>query len=263
MSEPRDGDTIVVWFSCGAASAVAVWLMLRCYGHRCNVRIVNNFIKQEDADNRRFLADVEQWVGVKFENAASSKYPSGDCVKVWEDRKYISGTKGAPCTTWLKKKARQEFEDRNPHDWLVMGFTADEQKRHDNFVISERPNLLPMLIDAGLTKEDCFQLLANRGIELPLMYRLGYTNANCIGCVKATSPTYWNHVRKVHPEQFAERAELSRRLGCKLVRHKGRRIQLDELPADAKGRPMKSLKMPECTIFCEETGFVPTNTEDK
>jgi hypothetical protein len=26
----------------------------------------------------------------------------------------------------------------------------------------------------------------------------------------------------------------------------------DELPPDAKGRPMKSLKMPECGLFCEE-----------
>lgn len=252
MDKVKDGDTIVVWFSCGAASAVATWLTLRCYGHRCKVRVVNNFIKQEDADNRRFHADVQRWVGVKFENAACSKFPNGDCVEVWEDQQYMSGTKGAPCTKWLKKKARQEFEDRTPHEWIVMGFTANEQKRHDNFVLSERPNVLPILIEAGLTKQDCFQLLTNRGIELPLMYRLGYPNANCPGCVKATSPTYWNHVRSVHPEVFAGRAEQSRRLGCKLTRHKGKRLFLDELPADAVGRPMKSLKMPECTIFCEE-----------
>lgn len=252
MEQIKDNDTIVVWFSCGAASAVAAWLTLRCYGHRCNVRIANNFIKQEDADNRRFHSDVEKWLGMEFENVASSKYPDGDCEAVWKARRFMSGVNGAPCTTWLKKKARQEWEDKNPHEWIVMGFTADEQSRHDNFVKTERPNLLPILIDAGLTKEDCFQLVTNRGIELPLMYRLGYPNANCIGCIKATSPTYWNHVRKIHPEVFAARAELSRDLGAKLVRYKGNRIQLDELPADAKGRPMKSLKMPDCTIFCEE-----------
>ncbi len=133
-----------------------------------------------------------------------------------------------------------------------MGFTADEQGRSEKFKLTERDTLLPILIEAGLTKEDCFQLLVNRGIELPLMYRLGYPNANCIGCVKATSPTYWNHVRKVHPQQFEERAEQSRRISAKLVRYKGQRIYLDELPADATGRPMKSLKMPDCTIFCEE-----------
>ncbi len=252
MDKVQDGDTIVVWFSCGAASAVAVWLTLRCYGHRCKVRVVNNFIRQEDADNRRFHADVQRWVGMEFESAVNSKYPAGDCKEVWDKRGFMSGVHGAPCTTELKKKARQQWEYRNPHEWMVMGFTAGEQKRHDNFVITERSNLLPILIEAGLTKEDCFQLVTNRGIELPLMYRLGYPNANCIGCVKATSPTYWNHVRKVHPEVFDDRAEQSRRLGCKLTRHKGKRLFLDELPADAVGRPMKALKMPECTIFCEE-----------
>jgi len=80
------------------------------------------------------------------------------------------------------------------------------------------------------------------------MYRLGYANANCIGCVKATSPTYWNHVRKVHPLVFEERAIQSRRLGVRLVRHKGKRIFLDELPIDAKGQKMKSY---ECGIFCD------------
>jgi len=253
MKDVKDGDTIVVWFSCGAASAVAVKLILRCYGHRCKVRVVNNFIAQEDPDNRRFHDDVQRWVGMEFESASCAKYPDGDCKAVWEREKYMSGVKGAPCTKYLKKKARQEWEDRNPHEWIVMGFTADEKTRHDNFVLTERPNLLPTLIEAGLTKQDCFQLLTDAGIELPLMYRLGYPNANCIGCVKATSPTYWNHVRKVHPEVFADRAEQSRRLGCTLARHKGKRVYLDELPPDAVGRPMKSLRMPECTIFCEET----------
>ena len=79
---------------------------------------------------------------------------------------------------------------------------------------------------------------------------MGYPNANCIGCVKATSPTYWNHVRKMHPVQFEERAKQSREIGARLVRVKGERIYLDELPADAIGRPMKNLDF-ECGIFCQ------------
>ena len=77
----------------------------------------------------------------------------------------------------------------------------------------------------------------------------GYPNANCIGCVKASSPTYWNHVRKMHPKVFNDRAEQSRELGCKLVRVKGKRIYLDELDPKAKGRPMKNMDF-ECGIFC-------------
>lgn len=165
----------------------------------------------------------------------------------------MSGVNGAPCTLELKKKARQHWEDHNHYDYLVMGFTAEEQTRNDNFIKNERPNLLPILIDAGMTKADCFQIIADAGIELPMMYKLGYVNANCVGCVKATSPTYWNHVRKVHPEVFAERVEMSSRLGSRLVRVNGKRILLADLDPNAKGRPMKSLKMPDCNVFCEET----------
>jgi len=243
---------IVVWFSCGAASAVAAKLIVRCYSHRCNVVVVNNPIHNEDADNRRFLADVSRWIGQPIEDARNINFPKGDCEEVWGKRGFMSGPKGAPCTTELKKKARQQWEDRNHHDWMVMGFTADEVKRHENFSLTERSNVLPILIDAGLTKSDCFQLLADAGIELPLMYRLGYPNANCIGCVKATSPTYWNHVRQVHPEVFESRAVQSRSIGCRLVRVKNKRLFLDELDPAAKGLPMKSMKMPECGIFCEE-----------
>ena len=83
------------------------------------------------------------------------------------------------------------------------------------------------------------------------MYKLGYPNANCIGCVKATSPTYWNHVRKVHPEVFEARAEQSKRIGVKLVQYKKQRLFLDELDPNAKGRPLKNYSF-ECGIFCEE-----------
>ena len=251
-TEPMDGDTIVVWFSCGAASAVAAKLIEICYGHRCIVRVVNNPIMQEHPDNNRFLADVEKWIGIQVESSVNPEYPTGDCEAVWTDRQFMSGVDGAPCTQRLKKMARQKWEDENHFDWMVMGFTADEESRHNKFRQTERDNILPILIDAGLTKKDCFQLISDAGIELPEMYKLGYPNANCIGCVKATSPTYWNHVRKVHPEVFSKRAELSRAIGCRLVRVKNERIFLDQLDPEAKGRPMKSLKMPDCNIFCEE-----------
>lgn len=249
---PEPGDTIDVWFSCGAASAVALKETLRRYGPTCTVRALNNPIAQEDEDNRRFLHDVEKWLGVTIVSVVNPKYPTGDVEQIWDDAGYMSGVKGAPCTVKAKRQARQIWEVENPSDWMVMGFTAEEKSRHDNFVFSERANLLPVLIEAGLTKQDCAQVLVDAGVQLPAMYALDYPNANCPGCVKATSPTYWNHVRRQHPDVFAARAEQSRRLGVRLVRLKGQRIFLDELPDDAVGQPLRSVKMPECGIFCEE-----------
>ena len=252
-------QTIAVWFSCGAASAVAAKKTLEKYGDTHNVRIINNPIAEEDVDNRRFLKDVEAWLGVTIESAVNTKYPNASCVEVWDKRRFMSGPQGAPCTLELKKQARRDWEDKNHTDFIVLGFTAEEEKRHKHFIMTERPNLLPILIEAGITKADCFRILQEAGIKLPRIYEMGYPNANCIGCVKATSPTYWNHVRKMHPDVFKQRAEQSRRIGTKLVRHKGVRIFLDELPEDAKGLPMKSMDF-ECGIFCATEYYAQETT---
>lgn len=247
MKKPQPGDKIVVWFSCGAASAMAAKMTLEKYGDICEVVVVNNPIKEEDEDNQRFRRDVEKWLGITIGSAINSKYKSCSCVEVWDDREYMSGTKGAPCTLVLKKQARYEWEIKNRPDWTVMGYTKEEKDRFDNFQLNERPASLYIL--ENITKAECFFEIVNAGIELPDVYKKGMPNANCIGCVKATSPTYWNHVRKVYPEQFKQRAEQSREIGARLVRVKGKRIFLDELDPNAKGRPMKNIKI-ECGLFC-------------
>ena len=240
---------IVVWFSCGAPSAVAAKLTLEKYPD-AKVRIVNTPVHEEDGDNRRFMSDVARWLGKEIELAVNPKWASGSAAEVWAKERFMSGPGGASCTRAIKKEARYAWEKVNRVDFHVLGFAADEKGRHDRFVQQERDNVLPVLIEAGMSKQDCADLLTKAGIELPRIYKWGYPNANCLGCVKVTSPTYWNHVRKTHPWVFAQRAEQSREIGCRLVELKGERIFLDELPPDAVGRPLKSLKF-DCGIFCD------------
>jgi len=251
-SETLKGKHIAVWFSCGAASAVAAKLTLEKYGASNKVSVVNNPVKEEHEDNRRFLSDVAAWLGVEIQSSTNYKYPSASCKDVWDDRAFMSGVSGAPCTQELKKQSRQYWENFHKPDYTVLGFTYDEVARAERFKLTERDTLLTPLIEQKLTKQDCFDIISGAGIALPAIYSLGYPNANCIGCVKATSPTYWNLVRNTFPEVFEDRAKQSRRLGAKLVRHKGKRIFLDELPPDAVGRPLKNYHI-ECGIFCEES----------
>lgn len=244
-------EIIAVWFSCGAASAAAACLTLQKYRQTHDVRIINNPISEEDEDNQRFLHDVECWLDVKIERAINPKFPNCSIVEVFDKRNYMSGVLGAPCTYELKKRARQNWESENKPDWHVLGFTYEEKERSDRFMFTERSNVIPILIENKMTKADCFFMMMDAGIKLPDMYRKGYPNANCPGCVKAASPTYWNHVRKVHPDVFLARSEQSRRIGAKLVKYKGSRIFLDELPPDARGQAMRDMNF-ECGIFCEE-----------
>ena len=241
-------ETIAVWFSCGAASAVAAKKTLEKYGETHNVIIVNNPVVNEHPDNERFLKDVEKWLGVSIVKAINPNYPSCDIRDVFDKRKYMSGVKGAPCTSQLKKEARYHFEKTNKIDWHVLGFTIDEWQRQKKFNTQERENTIPVLITELITKDDCFKILRKSGIELPAIYSYGFPNANCIGCVKSSSPTYWNLVREKFPDVFNERAEQSRRIGSKLVEKRGNRIFLDELLPTDKGGKIKSW---ECGIFCD------------
>lgn len=248
---PNQGDVIVVWMSYGAASAVAAYETLRLYGAQCEVRLVNNPVVEEDEDNRRFGVDLAKWLGRPIIEHRNPAFPHGSAVATWDQRGAMAFPRGAPCTVHLKKEARQDYERQHHVDWHVLGFTSDEVRRYKRFILTERSNVLPILIDAGLTKADCAALLMANGVALPRVYAEGYPNANCIGCVKATSPTYWNLVRRTRPDVFEARARQSRRLGAKLVRVGNTRIFLDELSPDAIGRPLNTMTV-ECGVFCEE-----------
>jgi len=247
---------IGVWFSKGAASAVAAKKTIEIYGKYHDVIIINNPVDEEDADNMRFQKDISNWIGKEIIEAKNSKLGHTSAVQVWADRSYMSGNKGAPCTMLLKKEARYEFEATHKIDWHVLGFCANEKGRHDRFITQERENVIPVLINLSITKNDCYKIIEDAGIELPLSYRLGYDNANCIGCVKSSGVWYWNKTRQTHPEIFRQRAIQSREIGCKLVRLNGKRIFLDELPEDAIGRP--SHRSVECSSFCDTKRSFPS-----
>lgn len=245
-------NCIAVWVSCGAASAVAALETQRKFAKAgFDIRYVNSPVLEEDPDNRRFMSDLQDLLGAPIETAINPKFPNGSAREIWVARRAMSFPTGAPCTLELKKEARYRWQQKNKPNWHVLGFTADEKKRHDRFILTELPNVIPILIEAGITKADCFPYLERVGLRLPNVYRRGYPNANCIGCVKATSPTYWNLVRTQDPAVFADRANQSRELGVKLARHKGKRVFLDELSPNAKGRPLTNWSI-DCGIFCEE-----------
>lgn len=236
---------VLVWFSCGAASACAAKLTLAKYEASRTVEIVNcDTLNDEHPDNARFMRDVERWLGVKVKQIRSSLYGTVDEVN--EGTRYMSGPDGARCTTELKKKPRQAYQWAE--DLHVWGYTADEPKRIEDFEWNN-PELQCewVLRDAGMTKDDCHAMIAEAGIEQAAMYRLGYEHNNCLGCEKATSPAYWNKIRRDFPAVFALRAERSRELGVRLVRVKGVRMFLDELPADENEVVMEDLSCgPAC-----------------
>ena len=74
-------DRIIVWFSCGAASAVASKETITRYGTSHEVVIVNCDTRiNEHPDNYRFSADCEKWFGQPIVYIRSDDYKSVDEV---------------------------------------------------------------------------------------------------------------------------------------------------------------------------------------
>ena len=237
-----DAPRTVVWFSCGVASAVAAMLTLK---HTPDAELVYCNTGSEHTDNWRFLVECEEWLHKHITVLSSKKY--SDTWQVFKERRYLAGPKGALCTTELKKIPR--FEYQRPDDIQVFGYVAGEEKRaarfrEQNFDVDFRAPL----IDAGLTKNECHGIIQRAGIELPAMYKLGYLNNNCIGCVKGGAG-YWNKIRRDFPDIFERMAKQERELGASIIRRKGKRVFLDELPLDM-GNYSKEPE-PSCGVLCE------------
>lgn len=252
MKEQR----IIVWFSCGEASACALKLAIAKYGSKV-IPVYCDLSKSEEADNQRFLRDVERWTGTTITLIKSSKYETID--EVFEDRKYLAGMKGAPCTVAMKKIPRFEFQLAD--DIHIFGFTANEGKRITEFEAKNPDMLLEWILrDNGITKKVCRIMIKSAGIEQPLRYRQGFNNNNCPCCVKASSFVYWALERRINPEIFKRRCEQSRRFGARLTRYNNKRIFLDELPPDNelryRGKPIQLAKVTEKISCGPECGTI-------
>lgn len=220
MSEQKH----IVWFSCGAASAVMARIVSKQIPE-CH--IVYCEIDDEHEDNKRFLKDCEKWIGKEIEIIRSEEYKN--VADVIEKTHWIRNFMGARCTLELKRNVRLAYSTH--FDFNYWGFTLEEKKRFTNF--EQRNSLLKSfapLIREGISKGMCLAIINEAGIDIPEMYKLGYSHNNCKGCLKSSSPKYWNMIRRDFPEVFKSRAEQSRKLNFRMVRLHGKDIFLDELP---------------------------------
>lgn len=239
-------ERIICWFSCGAASAVATKMAIQLNAGKKELIVARCYIKEEHSDNDRFAQQCEKWFGVPIINLKDEKH-DGSIYNVFIANKYIAGIAGAPCTRILKKRVRESFQKQN--DTHVFGYTVEEQNRADRFIDANNDvNLWSVLIDNNLTHDDCLAIVKRAGIELPEMYKLGYRNNNCIGCVKGGAG-YWNKIRIDFPETFDRMAKLERQIGASICKQKGQRIYLDEMNPTTGN--YKAEPEVECGIFCE------------
>jgi len=211
-------------------------------------------VKEEHPDNRRFLLDCQEWFGHPVTVMGNDDY-NRSIYEVFRKTRYLKGPSGAACTRLLKKEVRKRFQ--RDSDVQVFGYTSEEGKRMDNFIDSNPDaHVWPVLIEKGVSKQDCLALINRAGIDLPEMYKLGYKNNNCIGCVKGEAG-YWNKIRGDFPDAFERMSKMETYLGrtvCKREWKENGARQLERIPLvdlpPTLGRYSAEADI-ECGIVCE------------
>lgn len=217
---------------------------MACYLTKDIDEIIYTHVTNQHSDSLRFLHDCERLLGREIKILQSELYESVD--DVIERARCINTAYGAPCTKWLKKQVRKDWEKKEPdHHIYVWGYDVEEKGRAEAVVktMSDYEHEFP-LIEHGLTKAECHGIADRLKLKRPVMYDMGYKNNNCIGCVKG-GMGYWNKIRQDFPEVFERRARQERMIGHSCI--KG--VFLDELEPDRGD--MDTEVMEDCTISCQ------------
>ena len=234
----------VCWISAGVSSFVAGYLVRDTVDEFIYIDIAD-----QHPDSLRFIMDCEKALGQPISILKSTEYRCvGDVCRAY---RFVNSAHGAKCTEVLKKRVRKkwEYEHKGYDITYVWGMDLNEQHRADRLIegMPQFDHEFP-LIDKRLVKADTHGICSQLGIKRPVMYDMGYTNNNCVGCVKGGAG-YWNKIRVDFPNVFADRAKMEREIGHSILHNADGMIYLDELDPNA-GRMGKEI-MEECSISCE------------
>ncbi len=212
-----------------------------------NVTLLFADTKAEDADMPRFNADCERQLGVPLTVVADGRTPE----QVDIDRRWLSNSRTAQCSFWLKIVPCRKWLDANcdPANTIVyVGIDWTEMERlpgqHMGYAhrapgVCAKPKYcrslfdengrlegpgckhlldVPWRVDAPLTRAPYrtkdMHIAAFRalGYDEPEMYRLGFEHNNCAGSCIRGGQAHWAQVLRVRPELFAAKEAHEKRM---------------------------------------------------
>lgn len=198
---------IIVALSGGLASAFCGQWALDNHA-KDDVVLYFNDTKWEHPDLYRFLDDLSSYWDHPITHDTDGRTPE----ELFYKERALANNRMPFCSKILKAKRLQRYYKDG--DTLVFGIGADEPHRGQRLVgayqrvaaKSKRwPKLRFPLLEKCTNHSDMLHWLDGTGIELPVMYKMGFQHNNCSGgCVRA-GKRQWAHLWRVMPEVYLER----------------------------------------------------------
>lgn len=176
----------VVMFSGGVGSWMAAKRVAAQYGTE-DLTLLFTDTMIEDPDLYRFLDEAAANVGGTLVKVADGRTP----WDVFHDERMLGNARIAPCSKILKQNvARRWVKDHCPVEstTLYLGIDWTEEHRYVRSAKAWEPYLVlaPLCDPPYLDKGQMLDALAETGIEVPRLYKLGFPHNNCGGgCVRA------------------------------------------------------------------------------
>lgn len=177
----------IVSFSGGVGSAITLQLVVEEFG-RDNVIALFADTLMEDEDLYRFNRDVETLVGLKLTKLCYGLTP----WELFNERLFISNNKIDHCSQYLKRallKKWVRYAYKPDECFIWIGIDWSEKHRLERAQKGGIPYIYRSILverDIMLTAADKVKWCKANKIELPKLYKLGFSHNNCGGfCVKA------------------------------------------------------------------------------
>jgi len=174
----------IVFFSSGIASWVAARRVVERFGANDTILVFAD-TGIEDQDNYRFLYEGAKDTGAELVYLKDGRTP----WDVFKDDRFLGNTRLATCSKRLKQEVCRRYIDGLDCEFILyLGIDGMESHRIPAIRKGYEPYVVdfPLCWDPWLTRDQYFQLAAQRGLKPPRLYELGFSHANCGGfCVKA------------------------------------------------------------------------------
>lgn len=210
-----DKKDVICWWSGGITSAVACKVAIDLFGiDRCRAVMIDTF--NEHPDTYRFKEDCSKWYGKQIEVITDIGKQYENIQDVWRKHKSLNVATGAICSTQLKRRVREKWQETIDYDYQVFGFEFDKKEfnRAKSLEMNhpKAKSIYPLLM-FGYDKDKCIEIVQEAGIEIPIMYKMGFRNNNCFGtgCVQG-GIGYWQKMKKDFPDKFNEMADMEHEL---------------------------------------------------
>ncbi len=209
----------IVMYSGGMGSFLTAWRVSKSVPKEDMILLFADTL-YEDKDLYRFLDETSKAIGVPITRIAEGR----DIWQVFEDERFLGNSRVDPCSKILKREFLDGWIEENfKPDECVLYFGIDwtEIHRYERLKVRKAPYQCeaPLCFPPFPDKQEGTRLLRELGIELPDLYKEGFSHNNCGGrCVKA-GISQWALLYKRRPASYLECEENEQRLIAKLGPH--------------------------------------------